>query len=91
MLSEGQQIGKKALAKKRIEATRRRSSDWIGPRQALVSKIPLASTEECERIEQELAAAHYDRMSINDLLARIRRLPEERQRELIHLLTAELA
>jgi len=35
--------------------------------------------------------AHYDQMSMNDIIARIRRLPEDRQRELIDLLTAEMA
>ena len=167
-----------ALAKERVDATRRRSEEWIKPRQALMGKIAQATAAECDRIQKELAAApgyladahreqveamlealdlrrhaleesarlerlaawrsqfpalgdigslgkldteillktlqnppdpltpeesadmepianalvaHYDQMSMNDILARIRRLSEDRQRELIDLLTAEMA
>ena len=167
-----------ALAKERVEATRRRSEEWIKPRQTLMGKIALASATECDRIQKELAAApgyladahreqieamleaidlrrhslagtarlerlaawrsrfpelgdigrlgkldtemllkslqnppdpltptesagmeaiakalvaHYDEMSMNDILARIRRLSDDRQRELIDILAAEMA
>jgi hypothetical protein len=64
--------------------------------QALLQRLqtpPDALTVE-ERAELEpLAAAlhaHYDQMSIDEILGRIRRLSEVRQRELLELLAAEL-
>ncbi|MEA1052177.1 hypothetical protein U5801_20540 [Lamprobacter modestohalophilus] len=166
-----------ALAKERVEATQRRSEDWIKPRQQLTSTIAKATAADCDRIEKELAAApgyladahreqvealretlelrrqaldnearlgrlakwrsqfpatedignlskpetefllkalesppdsltaaesaelapitnalaaHYDQMSMDDIVARIRRLSQERRRELMALLTAEI-
>ncbi|MCF8005630.1 MAG: hypothetical protein K9L32_15770 [Chromatiaceae bacterium] len=167
-----------ALAKERVEATQRRSEDWIKPRQQLTSTIAKATAADCDRIEKELAAApgylsvahreqvealretlelrrqaldnearlgrlakwrsqfpatedignlskpetefllkalesppdsltaaesaelapianalaaHYDQMSMDDIVARIRRLSQERRRELVTLLAAEMA
>jgi hypothetical protein len=47
----------RALGAERIDAARRRSAEWMGPRRALTDKIPTLSRDGCARIESELNAA----------------------------------
>ena len=60
--------------------------------QALQTPPDPLTVEERAELEPFTAAlhAHYDQMSIDEILNRIRRLSETRQHELLGLLTAEL-
>ncbi|MFB1490190.1 MULTISPECIES: hypothetical protein [unclassified Thiocapsa] len=47
----------RALGPERIDAARRRSTEWLSPRRALADKIPTLARDGCARIESELNVA----------------------------------
>jgi hypothetical protein len=66
-----------ALASERIHRARRRSADWVQPRQALSNSIDTGDEAQCRALEQELAAApgylsDADRLQVTQWLDTVR-------------------